>query len=130
MKWMMSSAVALAISAAVSAQSSDMKQSKMNDAMHTTYTGCVMAINHGGTFLLTHFDNAPHDMHAEMHDEMRDDQMTMAAFVLTGRSDLKKHVGHKVTVTGSVSHAMPATMPDGRDTLAISSLKMVAKSCS
>jgi len=49
---------------------------------------------------------------------------------LTGRSDLSKHVGQKVTVTGSVSHGMSETMPNDRDTLAVTSLKVVAKSCS
>ena len=155
MKWMWSSALALAVSAVVSAHSSQMKQPQMGESTNMTYTGCLVAINHGGTFLLTHFAEEMHgDMHGEMHDKMddkmhdkmdgkmdgkmqdnmHDDKAATAALVLTGRSDLNKHVGHKVTVTGSVSRAMsgtmPAAMPDGRDTLAITSLKMVAKSCS
>src|SRR5215510_6373020 len=61
----------------------------------------------------------------EMHDHMMP-----GTVVLTGRSDLKKHVGQKVTVTGSLSHGMSETMPNDRDTLAVASLKVVAKSCS
>ena len=56
--------------------------------------------------------------------------MMPSAVVLTGRSDLKKHVGQKVTVTGSLSHGMSETMSNDRDTLAVASLKVVAKSCS
>jgi hypothetical protein len=120
MKWMWSTAlVVVAVSAAVSAQSGkDMSERKMGDKMNMTYTGCVEAVNHGGSFLLTHV--------AQMHD----DHMMPSAVFLAGRSDLKKHVGQKVTVSGSLSHQMSEAMPNGRDTLAVASLKVVAKSCS
>lgn len=122
MKWMWSSALALALSAAVSAQSGKaMKDGDMAEPMTMTYTGCLVAVNHGGTFLLTHFD----DKHGAM---MQGDDMTGPALVLTG-TDLKKHVGHKVTITGPVSHAMPDSAPNHGDTVAVRSLKMVAKSC-
>jgi len=147
MKWMAALVVA-AVSATVSGQSGkDMSEPKMGDKMNMTYTGCVEAVNHGGSFLLTHLAD---DHQAMMHhdsmmksdskmakkdeprasNEMRDDHMTPSAVVLTGRSDLKKHVGQKVAVTGSLSHGMSETMPNDRDTLAVASLKVVAKSCS
>src|SRR5262245_7798393 len=147
MKWMAALVVA-AVSATVSGQSGkDMSEPKMGDKMNMTYTGCLEAVNHGGLFLLTHLAD---DHQAMMHhdammkndsgmakkdesresNEMHGAQMMSSAVVLTGRSDLKKHVGQKVTVTGSVSHGMSETMQNNRDTLTVASLKVVAKSCS
>ena len=54
--------------------------------------------------------------------------MIPTTVALTGRSDLRKHVGQKITVTGSLSHGMSETMSNDRDTLAVSTLKVVAKS--
>ena len=149
MKWLWSTAlVVVAVSAAVSAQSgTDMREPKMGGTMNTTYTGCVVAVNHGGSFLLT---NVADDQQGMMHhdsmmksdsemtktdepggsNEMHGDHMLPSAVVLTGRSDLKKHVGQKVTVTGSRSRGMAETMSNDRETLAVASLKVVAKSCS
>jgi len=137
--------VVVAVSAAVSAQAGKgMSEPKMDDKMNMTYTGCVEAVNHGGSFLLTHVadnhqtmmrhdammksdsDMAKKDEPSDMHG----DHMMPSAVALTGRSDLKKHVGQKVTVTGSLSHAMSETTANDRDTLAVASLKVVAKSCS
>ena len=148
MKWMWSTAVVVvAVSAAVTAQSGkEMNQPKMGDKMNMTYTGCVETVNHGASFLLTHLAG---DHQAMMHhdammkndsemakkdesrqsNEMHGDHMMSSAVVLTGRSDLKKHVGQKVTVTGSVSHGMSETLQNNPDTLAVTSLKVVAKSC-
>jgi hypothetical protein len=150
MKWMWSTAFVVIVSAAASAQAG----SKMNgptraDKMGVTYTGCVEAVNHGGSFLLTHVGDDPaammHHDHDEMmkHDaemakkdeppmsnEMSGDHMTQTTVALTGRSDLRKHVGQKITVTGSLSHGISETMSNDRDTLAVSTLKVVAKSCS
>lgn len=149
MKRMWSTAlVVVAISAAVSAQAGKhMNEPKMGDEMNMTYTGCVEAVNHGGSFLLTHLgDDHQTMMHADAKmkrdsemtkkDEpsastgMHGDDMTPSAVVLTGRSDLKKHVGQRVTVSGALSHGMSETMPNDRDTLTITSLKVIAKSCS
>jgi hypothetical protein len=158
MKWIWSTAfVVVAISAVASAQSGkEMSEPRMGSNMNTAYTGCVEAVNHGGSFLLTHVaddhQSGPavkrmptmmnHDAKmktdSEMakkdepsaSNEMHGDQMTPSAVVLTGRSDLKRHVGQKVTVTGSLSHGMSETMSSNRDTLAVASLKVVAKSCS
>jgi hypothetical protein len=140
--------VVAAVSAAVSAQSGkEMNEPKMGGKMTMTYTGCIEAMNHGGSFLLTQVGD---DHEAMMgHDgmtkgdsqmaqkdeprpsnEMHDDHMMSSAIILIGRSDLKKHVGQKVTVTGSRLHTMSATVPNDRDTVAVTSLKVVAKSCS
>lgn len=43
---------------------------------------------------------------------------------------LKKHDGKQVMVTGTLSHGMSDSMPNRRDTLALTSLKVVAPSCS
>src|SRR5262245_37226851 len=119
MKWMWSTAlVVVAVAAVASAQSGkDMSEPKVGDKMNMTYTGCVEAVNHGGSFLLTHVAD---DHQAMMHhdgmmksetrmakkaepratNEAHDDHMMPTAMVLTGRSDLKKHLGQKVAVTG------------------------------
>lgn len=61
---------------------------------------------------------------------MHSDRMMPDSVALSGRTDLKKHVGQKVVVTGSLSHGMSGTMRTDRDTLTVTSLKVVAKSCS
>ena len=150
MKWMWSTAIVIvAASVAVAAQSaSDMGKPMKNDKMSKTYTGCVESVNHGSSFLLTHLADdhqaMKHDM-AMMKDDMTmkkdmggkdqtggasdmsGDHMMPSALMLTGLSDAKKHVGQKVTVMGSVSMG---SMRDDLDTLTVSSLKVVAKSCS
>ncbi len=126
MKWMWSSAILVfAVSVAVSAQSNE---SKMDGTMSTEYTGCIEAVNHGGSFLLTHLGNKT----AINGDAMvkKDPDMMPDSVALTGRKDLKKHVGRKVVVTGSLSHDMSGTMRTDRDTLSVTSLKVIAKSCS
>lgn len=149
MKWMWSTAlVVLAVPAAVSAQSGKaMTEPKMADTMNLTYTGCLEAVNHGGSFLLTHVADDHHTMmhHDKMmksdsemakkddpgaSNDMDGDHMMPRAVVLAGRSDLRKHVGQKVTVSGALSQGMSDAMPNDRATLAVASLKIVAKSCS
>lgn len=142
MKWMWSTALVLVAAAALSAQSGqDMKMGETMK-MKTSYTGCVAAGADGSSFLLTHVSGEhammQHDgmmkpdagmmkadggMHDGDHDKMSND------VVLTGRSDLKKHVGQKVTVSGSLSRATPEMSTD-RDTLTVTALKVVGKSCS
>jgi len=118
-----------------------MTEPKMGDKMNMTYTGCVEAVNHGGSFLLTHIADGEammsHDGMMKDDSKMaRDskmankDEMMLSTLALSGRSDLKKYVGQKVTVTGAVSRAMAGSMSNDRDTLAVASLKVVAKSCS
>jgi hypothetical protein len=147
---------AAAVSAALSAQTTKgMTEPGMNDkmapmnAMKTTYTGCVETAAPRGALQLTHIagdhdamkhDDMKHDgmkgdgmksdaMKADpmMHD---DDHMMPNDVMLTGQSDLKKHVGQRVTVTGSLAKGMGDGMAKTPDTLTVSSLKVVAKSCS
>jgi hypothetical protein len=62
--------------------------------------------------------------------ERHADHMTPRTLILAGRSDLTKHVGQRVTVTGALSREMAETTPNDRETLTIAVLKVVAKSCS
>ena len=127
MKRMWSAAiVVVAVSAAVDAQSgNEMGKSMMRDKMPMMYTGCVESVNHGGTYLLTHVAD-DHQMGMGQHK----DQMMPSSLVLAGPSDLKKHVGRKVTVTGSVSKgSKDGGMKDDIDTLTVGSLKVVGKAC-
>jgi hypothetical protein len=50
--------------------------------------------------------------------------------LLNGRSDFAKHVGEKVSVSGTLSKASPGSMRDDLDALSVASLKVVAKACS
>ena len=130
------------------------------DTMSTTYTGCVESVNHGGAFLLTkvdgggsmHDDKAMkhHDDMAMKHDDMamksdaaktmqhertpmadeKMDAMAWKSFALAGSTDLSKHVGQKVSVTGSLSDGSMGTMRQDLSTLTIKTLKVIAKSCS
>jgi len=60
-----------------------------------------------------------------------DGGMTMSSVVtLTGRSDFRKHVGQKVSVTGTLSKGSTSSMHDGGETLSVRSLKVLAKACS
>jgi hypothetical protein len=94
--------------------------------MNMTYTGCVEAVNHGGSFFLTRVSDGGRKA---MKDGMDKDHMTPNTLVLAGR-DLKKHVGQTVTVTGLVSPGAMGTLRGDLKTLAVGSLKVVAKSCS
>jgi hypothetical protein len=61
-------------------------------------------------------------------DTMSKDGMAPTSLMLTGTSvDLGKHVGHKVSITGSSSHEKADTMAT---VLSVKSLKMIAASCS
>jgi hypothetical protein len=152
--------VAITVTAAVGAQSaSTMQQPAKGNTMSMTYTGCVESVNQGAAFLLTRVDGASSEsMHGDMamkHDDMamkRDDmamkgdaaktmpheQMPMAgetmapmskSLALTG-SNLGKHVGQKVSVTGSLSDGSMGAMHQDMSTLTVKTLKVIAKSCS
>ena len=134
MKWMMSSVAmliavvlsvtAIAQSGGTMARSDKMDKMEMKD---TTHTGCVEAGSAPGTFMLTHL---------AADDHMGKDTMAPTTFSLSSASvDLSKHVGHKVSVTGSSAHGkMDAmekdTMAKGTPAFTVKSLKMVAASCS
>jgi len=114
--------------------------------MATTYTGCVESVNHGGTYVLTHLADdhqmgMGHDATMKKDSPMMKDEsaasgdihgahMMPSSLVLTGPSDLKKHVGQKVTVSGSVSKgSMDGEMKNELETLTVGSLKVVGKAC-
>lgn len=133
--WMLSAAIAVMAVAAAGAQSmKDMSKPAKHDTMKTTYTGCVETANHEGTFLLT---KVTHGDMAMKHDDMamkadadgKMDAMPQKPFVLAGSTDLKTHVGQKVSITGTLSTNSMGPMPD-HSTLTIRTLKVVAKSCS
>ncbi len=135
MKRMWSTAIVVAaMSSAAAAQSGrEMSKSAMTETMATTYRGCVEAVNHGGTFMLTHVGDdhmgAIHDDTMKKKDENMH-AMAPGAVILVGKSELKKHVGQKVSVTGSLSKGSMNTTRSDLETLTVSSLKVVAKSCS
>ena len=136
MKWMMSSVavlIAMVLSSAIAAQSggATAKRGTM-DKMATkdaTHTGCIEAGSAPGTFTLTHLAADDHmAQNAMKKDTMTKESMSKSAMApptlsLTSTSvDLSKHLGHKVSVTGSHDKA---TSP-----FVVKSLKMVAASCS
>jgi len=156
MNWMLSAAVvAVSFTAAASAQSAKAtgKPSKA-DAMSMTYTGCVESVNHGGWFLLSDVEGVgsesmngmamtPHDdmaMKGDAAKTMPHEQTPMAdakmngmpstSFALSGSANFSKHVGQKVSVTGSVSDGSAGTMRHDVPTLTVKTLKVIAKSCS
>jgi hypothetical protein len=109
--------VVAVLSGSVAAQSSStaanggkMDKMAMRD---TTYTGCVEAGVAPGAFILTHLAADDHvGKDAMKQDTMKKDTMTKASiskdamapstWALASTSvDLSKHLGHKVTVTGS-----------------------------
>jgi len=134
MKWMMSSvamlvAVVLSVTAIAQSGGTMARGDKMDkmEMKDTTHTGCVEAGSTPGTFMLTHL---------AADDHMGKDSMAPTTFSLSSASvDLSKHVGHKVSVTGSSAHekmdAMEKdTMAKGTPAFTVKSLKMVAASCS
>lgn len=153
--WILSTAVlAIGVTAVAAAQSATPmgKPSKgKGDTMSETYTGCLESVNHGASFLLTKVDDAE-SMHSDMamkHDDtamkgdaaksMQDERMPMKgdkdamaakSFALVGSASLAKHVGHKVSVTGSLSETSMGAMHQEVSTLTVKTLKMIAKSCS
>lgn len=154
MKWLVSTVVlAISVTAAVGAQSArPMGRPSKGDAMAISYTGCVEAVNHGGTFMLTMAERSG-SMHGDMgmtHDDhmaatngagktMQHDEAPMAdatmagtskAIALAGSASIKKHIGQKVTVTGTLSDGMAGSMRQDVATLTVKTLKVLARSCS
>lgn len=126
-------------SGATMAKGETMSKMEMKD---TTYTGCIEAGSTDGSFTLTHLsgnehmakDNMAKDTMAK--EDMGMDPMTPATVNLVGaKIDLRKYLGHKVSVTGSLAdEKMDATgkgtMGKATSTFTVKSLKMVAASCS
>ena len=137
----------MAATSVAGAQTENKMAHPMGDMTPMTYTGCVESINHGAAFVLTHLsDNHMMDSHAGTmkHDDMMKtkdeamkdsagggsmDAMTPAALLLTGAFDMRKHTGQEIRVTGVLSKASDQVMPRELDSLKVSSLKTVAKSC-
>jgi hypothetical protein len=153
--WILSTAVSMAVTAAVGAQSAPaMATPAQGDNTTVTYTGCVESVNHGAAFLLTRVDRIGADsmrgdvamkhpdtaMKGEAAKTMQheqtpttDDKMDAKAsksFALAGSANLSKHVGQKVSVTGSLSDGSMGTMRQEGSTLTVKMLKVIAKSCS
>jgi hypothetical protein len=150
----MSSAIILAAalsSAAVGAQSGGemARTDKMDNMkkMDASYTGCIESGAGAGTFALTHLaaadrmakntmkqDAMKEDTMAK--DSMSHDSMAPTTLALTGSSAaLRKHLGHKVTVVGSLAHEKMDTMQKNAmdkaaPTFTVKSVKMVAATCS
>lgn len=137
--------VATSLSVATSTQSAkDTENRPKSDQMNTTYTGCVQSVNHGATFLLTNVDDTAKPMHGDMtvkNDvvmtkkepmpmaDTKMDAMASRGVVLVGSSDLKRHVGQEISVTGSLSNGSTETMRQDLSTLTVRTLKVIAKSC-
>jgi hypothetical protein len=128
---------------AVGAQSDAGRMANHSDhmmAQDVTYTGCLESGTTGaGMFVLTHPAMMDGDKKGAMmkdsgkmdtmaHDMSEHTAMSMTLKVSTTGLDLRKHLGHKVSVTGSVSEGMKDAGTD-QSTLTVKSLKMVAKSC-
>jgi ABC-type iron transport system FetAB permease component len=155
MKWMMSilAAAFMTAWAGVAAQSgSSMNQDKKMDgmakmdAMAATYTGCIEAAG-ANRFKLAHAVAATGGMAADSMtessmkkndmamDTMKTQSMTPTTLALSSTTvDLSKHVGHKVSVTGSLAPQM-ASMDKGAmakepAAFTVKSLKTVSGSCS
>jgi hypothetical protein len=130
---------------AVGAQSETSRMPTHSDHMEmakdVTYTGCLESGTTGaGTFVLTHPAMMNSDKKDAMmkdpgkmdtmagHDMSEHNMMSMMLTVSTTGVDLRKHLGHKVSVTGSVSQGMKDAGTD-QSTLTVKSLKTVSKSC-
>lgn len=159
MKWSMSSVavlIAAVSSVALGAQSGGTmakgdKLDKM-EMMDANYTGCVEAGRTAGIFMLTHVATADHmgkdvmkkdavakdtmAKDAMAKDGMSHESMVPTTLTLTGSSvDLSKHLGHKVSITGSLAHEKMDAMEKGTlgkstFTFTVKSLKTIAATCS
>ena len=138
--WILSVAiVAISVTAAVGAQSAKPAAMSSNGGMmDMTYTGCVMAVNHGGQFLLTRVETmgagAMHDDMAMHHDHdmaMKGDTDTVVSksYFLAGAANFRKHVGHTVSVSGMLSEGAMGTLRPEATTLTVRTLKVLSKSC-
>jgi hypothetical protein len=134
MKWMIWSVALMmaVVPAVVGAQFGTVKGKKRDKgkAKDWTLTGCVETGSKANTFVLTHIgaDTAQMGKHAT-----KKGAAAPQAVALTGNSiDLSNHVGHQVSVGGSVERdragAQGATGKNAA-TLTVNSLKMIATSC-
>jgi hypothetical protein len=155
MKWTMSilAAAFMTAWAGVAAQpSSSMNQDKQMDGMakmggmDVTYTGCVDAAG-AGKFTLAHAVAATGQMAADSMkeppmkknematDTMKKENMMSTTLTLSSTAvDLSKHVGQKVSVTGSPAPKMApmdkGAMANEPAAFTVKSLRTVSGSCS
>lgn len=130
----------MAVSMAVFAQSgAAMNKSQSMDKMdkmatQATYTGCLETGNGAGTFTLTHADRSDDDSMkkgAMAKGTMSHDMMAPTSLNLASSSvDLSKHLGRKVSVTGSGSAMHKDAAGMDASTFTVKTLKVVAASCS
>jgi hypothetical protein len=139
--------VAVTFTAIVTAQDHQMAMKSVDDAtMQKAYSGCVET-GQTGSYTLTHATAADVKTSKAMEhgdsmksadpmkttgDMKKDDamadngmaSMSLALHAAARRVDLSKHVGHKVTVTGTDGDRM-----DGVTTFNVTTLKMISASC-
>ena len=103
-------------------------------AADATYTGCLQAGSTPRTFVLS---GATRMMTKAMADAvaagdgMNHEMTAMTTLTVMATSvDLRKHVGRKVSVTGSSQTKGKDAMANEAPTFAVKSLKVVATSCS
>src|SRR5258708_36399149 len=141
MTWSVALLVAAVLLVAYGAQSGTMAKGDRMEMKDATYTGCIAAGTAAGTFVLTHVVDDHMGKDAMKKDTMAKDTMAATTMPLIRASvDLGKHLGHKVSVTGTVAHGKMDAM--GNDTIAkyamakdgpactVKPLKMVATSFS
>jgi hypothetical protein len=147
-KWTVAvAAVAVAAVVGVRAQAGGDTRGKgkmdkpMANAM--TYTGCVAAGSQPGTYMLTHMasdmgmkkDTMGKDAMAK--DTMSKDAMPSSMTLLGTKVDFSKHVGHKVSVTGTMekmdgmakTDAMAKSGAMSGMSMMVTSMKMMGTSC-
>jgi hypothetical protein len=152
----MAAAVSVAAQTAGTTASDDktakpMAADKMAAEKEMSHTGCVATGPTAGTYMLSTMtaDTAmkpagamPPDAGAMGKDTMpHDASMPMSIMLMGSKVDFSKHVGHKVSVTGTMNKAgmmgkdataNPATMTPGSMPMAsmtVSSVKMISTSC-
>ena len=143
----MTAAIMLAAVTMAAQEATDKSADKMGkmDKKSQSLTGCVQAGSSPGTYMLTNATPAMGDKMAS--DTMKSD---MGSVTLSATDvDLAPHVGHKVTVTGTMmgkmkhgdmakddkaktdaDKAAPAMDSGAGPTLKVKSLTMVASTCS
>jgi hypothetical protein len=136
-------AVAVAAAVGVRAQSggnTGMEKGKMDKPMANamTYTGCVAAGSQPGAYMLTHMTSEMGSHKDTMgKDAMSKDAMPSSMMLMGTKVDFSKHVGHKVSVTGTMEKmdgmattdamAKSGTMSGIR--MMVTSMKMMGTSC-
>ena len=139
----MTAAMLVAAGTMMAAQDADKAADKMDkmDKKSQSLTGCVQAGSAPGTYMLTNAQPAMGEKAAT--DTMSAAKADMGSITLSASDvDLAPHVGHKVTVTGSMmgkmkhgdmskdDKAAAGDMAAAGPSMKVKSLTMVAASCS